>query len=265
MSTSLLDTPWLWPFLASALALVAVFSASLFRAAQADADAERSRGPRPPHPSARPGTALALGVGVPLTVIALYAALGAPRALDPLALGVDLDGRSVRVEDSVDALAKHLNAQPDDLEGWLMLARSRKVLGQNAEAAQAYARADALDRQALRRDPDRLADWIEARILADQHRFDPQTLALLAEAMALAPEHPGVLMMRGLAALDRGDRDAARRAFTTLRDQQAPGSPDQAALERALSGLGRGEDPRVRRAPDAGGGVGSTTPTPPSR
>ena len=94
-------------------------------------------------------------------------------------------------------------------------------------------------------DPELLADWIEARILADDHHFDARSRELLAQAMALAPEHPAVLMMRVLAALDRGDATAARQGLKRLSAQYAPGSADRQALDEALRRLDAGEDPRA--------------------
>ena len=45
----------------------------------------------------------------------------------------------------VDNLAARLEDEPDDLAGWRMLARSWEMLGNPAAAAQAYARAIALE------------------------------------------------------------------------------------------------------------------------
>ena len=231
-------TPWLWPFLLSAIVLVIAFSTSLQWAT---------------HSAMRPtahrrAISLGLVVGVPLCLVALYATLGHPRALDP-SQRQPRDAADEAMAQRIDGLAARLSHKPGDIAGWLMLARSRRALGQHAEAAQAFEQADALDVRRVREDPDRLTDWIESRMLAADQHFDALSLNLLAQAMARAPQHPGVLLLRGLAALDRGDRAAATRAFTTLRDQHAAGSPDRDALDDALSRLARGEDPRRHSAP----------------
>ena len=44
----------------------------------------------------------------------------------------------------VEGLAEKLKENPDDLKGWLMLARSYEVLGEVEKAGQARARAEAL-------------------------------------------------------------------------------------------------------------------------
>ena len=64
-----------------------------------------------------------------------------------------------------EALAKlraHLKAHPDDLTGWLLLARSEVGLGRYREGAEAYGRAAELSSDR----PDIAADWGEAQVMA---------------------------------------------------------------------------------------------------
>ncbi|GKQ59138.1 MAG: hypothetical protein L6Q74_20410 [Sphaerotilus natans subsp. sulfidivorans] len=228
MSAMLLPD-WLLPFLGVATVLAALFGASLVAAGD------------PAHPEAprrRAWQALAPGLGAPLALLALYVALGHPVALDPARRAPD---SADTVESMVERLAARLERDGGDVDGWLMLARSLKVTGRHREAAAAYEKAATRAVQ----DPELLADWIEARILADDHHFDARSRELLAQAMALAPEHPAVLMMRVLAALDRGDATAARQGLKRLSAQYAPGSADRQALDEALRRLDAGEDPRA--------------------
>ena len=253
--------PAIGPFAAVALLLVLLFTASLVRAgAPLGEDARLAK-----TPGAAVGRAqsLLLWLGLPLAMLALYLALGQPRALVPAERE---PGSPQQVESMVKRLSERLQREPDNVEGWLMLAHSYKVMGRAAESAEAFERADraAPDTGALpagaaasvggpagliseglwQRDPNRLVDWIEVRMLAAQDHFDARSLALLERAVALAPGHPGVLMLSGLAALDRADLGAAQRAFTALRDQSAPGSEDRATLDEALAKLAHGVDPR---------------------
>lgn len=255
---------WFWPFAATALGLVALFTFSLSRAGRATlVSGEVGEGaPR--------GQAFAFAVGLPLLALALYAALGQPRALNPAERET---GSVAQVESMVERLAERLQRDPGDVKGWLMLAHSYKVMGRAAESAEAYEQADraAPDTgapaaavaaasvagpagliaagQPWQRDPNRLVDWIEVRMLAADDHFDARSLQLLRRAQALAPQHPGVLMLSGLAALDRHDFAAARAAFTALRDQSDPGSEDRATLDEALAKLAQGVDPRRAAAP----------------
>ncbi|NDY91484.1 tetratricopeptide repeat protein [Ideonella livida] len=238
--------PWLLPFMAAAVALVALFSASLVWAAGAPQAPAANAAPSGVAPGWARG---ALWMGPALAVLLLYVALGTPRALNPAEH--QADDPAAEMEARVERLLERLRREPQDRAGWLMLGRSLKVLGRLTQAADAYAQAG----DAALADPDVLTDWVEARILVADHHFDDTSRALLARAMALAPDHPGVLLLRGLAALDRGDPRSARQAFAQLREQHSPDSPDRAALDEAIRRLDAGQDPRAR-PPSAGPGQG---------
>ncbi|MDO5289648.1 MAG: hypothetical protein Q4F13_08455 [Pseudomonadota bacterium] len=268
---------WLWPFLLLGMALAGLLAASLVwasgapaarpaaaRANEADVmdAANAADAADTAHAGSRPRSggrlpAWLITLAAPLLVVALYAALGNPRAINPLARQPVPDEAA---ETMVSQLAARLQVEPGNLQGWLMLARSYKVLGRYAESADAWEHAKDL----VWNDADSLAEWTEARILAHGQRFDRRSQELLARAMSLAPEHPGVLLLRGLAALDRGDAAAAQKAFTTLRDQYPDASPDRNALDAALAQITAGQDPRPQR-PAASESQAPKTPLAPNQ
>ena len=225
---------WLLPFLGAAALMMAAATAGLGWAAGG---------------GARRWT-WGLALGVPLAVLALYVALGHPRAINPAERQ-----RAPQVDPAtmVQGLADKLAREGGSPAQWTMLARSYKVLGRHAEAAATYERA----LPALMRDADALADWIEARLLANGERFDARTLDLLAQARQLAPQHDGVLLLDGLAALQQGDRPRAQARFSALRDALPEGSPDRQAMDQALAEIAQGRDPR-RGAAVAGIGAPET-------
>lgn len=67
------------------------------------------------------------------------------------------EDRSAFVQSMVDRLASRLEEEPDDLEGWLRLARAYSVLGQTEGAADAAARARSLAETLPEGDPGRVA------------------------------------------------------------------------------------------------------------
>ncbi len=235
--TMVFTTDWLWPFVLVAMALVAVFTASLTGAASHSAAGGEGAG-EAPRRALR--TTWFVTLAVPLIAMALYAALGNPRGLNPRERQPTPDEPA---ETMVGKLAERLKTQPDNPQGWLMLARSYKVLQRHAESAEAFEHARALAWD----DVEAMSEWTEARILSQGQRFDRRSQELLARAMSLEPDHPGVLMLRGLAALDRGDVPSAQKVLTQLRDVYAEGSPDRQALEGALAQLAEGRDPRGQR------------------
>lgn len=191
-------------------------------------------------------TWVALGVAAPLLVaavgLAVWWTLGRLQPANPAAVQAQVQ---TQVQDQVQHLRERLAHNPGDTQGWLMLARSLKVTGRASEAASAYEHAG--DR--ARQDPALLTDWIEARVLAEGQHFDPTSLTLLTQAIALAPYHPKVLMLHGLAALDLDDLATARQVFLVLREQHPAGSPERQQLDVALARLARGEDPRQPASP----------------
>lgn len=228
---------WLLGLMAAAALLVALSAAALVWAAGSATPASSSA-------TAPPATRRwqwGLMLGVPLLVLGLYTQLGHPLAADPERQHpADLSAPTM-----VRKLAQRLAANPNQPEAWLMLARSYQVLGQPAQAVDAYARAAAL----AVRDLDVLTDWIEARIMAAQGRFDPESRRLLALAQALmqqqAVPHPGTLVLLALAELDAGQPQAARPYFEQLLPLYPDDSLDRLAIQQALTALRAGRDPRA--------------------
>lgn len=231
---------WLLPFLGTAAVSMAAASAWMASAATPVAASPASPAAAAAE-EARPGSRslrlwrLGLTLGLPLAVLSLYVALGHPRALDPAQRARPADAPTM-----VDKLAARLAAGQGTAQDWAMLARSYRVLDREAEAAAAYEHVQDL---ALT-DADLLADWVEARLLAAGRRFDSRSLQLLQQGLSLAPRHPGLLLLDGLAALQQGQRARAVSRFAALRELQPEGSPDRQAMDRALAELAAGRDPR---------------------
>ena len=80
-------------------------------------------------------TAIALLIALPLAATAGYALLGNPRGLDPMQTQPQTRVSPGQIEAMVVKLAEKLKNNPDDASGWVMLARSYKVLERFAEAA----------------------------------------------------------------------------------------------------------------------------------
>jgi len=130
----------------------------------------------------------------------------------------------------VQQLADHLQKNPDDMDGWLMLARSYTVLGRYAEAENAYAHAQTRVMQ----DSSLLVSWVELRVMLGNRQFDARSNELLEQAAKLAPDDPEVMLLRTLAALDRGDKATANALVDKLHERFPPGTPDRENLDAVL-------------------------------
>lgn len=182
-----------------------------------------------------------LVLGVPLLAMAAYAKLGHPVAANPV-----LHLPDNAAETMVSKLAAKLQANPDDPAGWLMLARSQKVLGKLPESDLAYEQARAL----VLTQVDDLADWIQVRLDLAQGRFNSQTQELVAAAARLDPAHESVLLFSGLLAIDQGRYPQAMAHLQRLQTRYEAGSADHDALTQVLAQLKAGQDPR--KPPGAG-------------
>ena len=143
--------------------------------------------------------------------------------------------REAMVRAMVAGLAARLERQPDDLEGWRMLARSWGVLGEPEKAADAYA-------EVARRAPDDLGaqtDYAGALLALDATDVppSPEVVAQLQKVLALDQDNPEALFHLGRAAAARGDSTGAVRHWQRLLAQLPASSPERAALENLLERL----------------------------
>lgn len=179
-------------------------------------------------PAARK-TAMVLLVLLPLMAVAGYLLLGNPRGLDPMQTQVRVSPQ--QMEAMVAQLAEKLGRNPDDADGWVMLARSYKVMGRYAEAADAYARAGTrLDKEAPL-----LADYADVLSQAQGGNLGGKASELIARALRIDPDEPQALLLAGAAASDRRDFLAAADYWERLLRQLEPGSEEAETLQAAVA------------------------------
>jgi cytochrome c-type biogenesis protein CcmH len=174
--------------------------------------------------------ALAVVSSITLAGTGLYLALGRP----------DLPGRPTPAEDlrtaKPDASTDHpqgdvaamigqleaqMRSQPGNVEGWRMLGWSYLQTGRNAEAAEAYGRAAALE-------PDNveyLSAQGEATVLAAQSQVTPAAEAIFRRALSLDAADPRSRYYLAVARDQRGDRDGAMNDWIALLRSAPPGAP----------------------------------------
>jgi cytochrome c-type biogenesis protein CcmH len=116
-------------------------------------------------------------------------------------------------QDMVARLARRLEHNPNDLQGWLMLGHSYEVLQQLPLAVRAYERADRL---AGGRNVDALVGLAEALALGDSAELDGRAGKLLERAIALDPNSARALFYGAAAALRHGALPLARERFERL-------------------------------------------------
>jgi cytochrome c-type biogenesis protein CcmH len=207
--------------------------------------------------AARGGTpwVAAVFAGVlPIAAVLLYLMVGTPAALGPQsvsrAAGPGHDFTPEQVEKMVTDLAARLANEPDNLEGWVVLARTYSALKRFDAAAEAYERVVKL----APNEPDFLADYADALATSLGGNLSGKPLALVARALEIDPAHWKALALAGTEAFNRKDYRAAIGYWERLRAIAPAGSPfaqsvDSSIAEaRELGGL-KPDAPAVAAAP----------------
>jgi cytochrome c-type biogenesis protein CcmH len=116
-------------------------------------------------------------------------------------------------------LARELERDPQNLEGWLMLGRSYIALQEYPLALRAYERADRLSDG---KNAEALTGEAEVLALTDESELNGRAGRLIERALALAPDSGKALFFGGAVAARRGDLPLARARFVKLLEMDPP-------------------------------------------
>ena len=188
---------------------------------------------------------------VPLLAAGTYLLIGKPQALSPLATMPPGQMTPEKIQSMVTSLAERLKSNPGDAQGWVMLARSYKSLGRNAEAAEAYGKGES----AMEGDPDLLTDYADLLAMLAGGSLDGKPLALINKALHADPDHVLALWLAGTAAFNRRDYPDAvifwERAVRVLPE----GSEDGRMLSESVAEAKRRSNVKVDPAKVVAGHV----------
>lgn len=174
--------------------------------------------------------AIVLALALPLLALLGYGVLGNPRALDPMQTVSQQRMTPEQISGMVAKLAEKMKANPDDLQGWIMLGRSYKTMGRYPEAVEAYAKAEKL----IDTDPDLLATYAETIAMANGNGLAGKPTQLVNRALKLDPNHGHSLFLAGAAAMERGDRKQGIAYWEALLPQVEPGSDIEQMLRDGI-------------------------------
>ncbi len=155
----------------------------------------------------------------------------------PAAPGQMAPETQAKIQEMVAGLAKRLEGNPNDYDGWLMLGRSYTVLKNFDGAKTAYDKAGALK-------PDSVDPKLQY-MAALMTTVDPEAPAALPQnvtdaaiaVLKVNPKQPEALYVSGLARAKVGDKGGARTLWTQAKDAMPPDSPLRGDLERRLEAL----------------------------
>jgi cytochrome c-type biogenesis protein CcmH len=118
-------------------------------------------------------------------------------------------------------LARQLERDPQNLDGWLMLGRSYIVLQEYPLAVRAFERAD---RMSGGKNAEALTGEAEALALVDESELDGRAGRLIEQALVVAPDSGKALFFGAAVAERRGDWPLARQRFAKLLALNPPDS-----------------------------------------
>ena len=177
--------------------------------------------------------AAAVGAAVPVLAISVYLLIGSPEALDPeRQMAAHRQSRheitSEQIEGMIASLAARLRNEPDNVEGWTMLARSYNAIGRYAQAAKAYARLVKL----VPDDAVLMADYADALAMTLNRSLVGEPEKIVEKAVRIDPANIKALALWGSAAFERKDYAAAAERWQKI----LPLVPADSDIGRSTSG-----------------------------
>ena len=210
----------------------------MLRAARAREAAQAAQAPGPVDTGSRAhrwrwAAAIVLGLCVPALAAGVYASLGSPglpgRPFAETERPVEPPAAAAAFSEPVERLAARLAANPDDLEGWLLLGRSYVVLQRYGEAADALRQAAALSGG----DPDVLGMLGEAIVWANDGVVVPEAAGIFRQVLDARPQDPAARFHMALARAQAGEVREAYDMWLAL----AADTPADALWRGDLEGL----------------------------
>ena len=196
------------------------------------AAAEQPKGKRA---MAAPLIGLASVLIVPLVAVPLYLKAG-----NPGLPGVPLDQRMAEAEERGDYEAlvvkveQHLAQNPDDVEGWKVLAPAYRRGLRWADAVEAH-------RNIVRLSPPdaaAIADYGEAMVMAGEGMVSAEAHDLFGKALALDPKLPKARFYDALALKQEGKTDEAKAAFDAFLKDTPEDAPWRPMLLAEMQSMG---------------------------
>jgi cytochrome c-type biogenesis protein CcmH len=210
-------------------------------------------------------TAAVLGAALPIAAAVLYFALGSHEALGPAAkmtasapADAQHDMSPEKISEMAASLAARLEKDPNNADGWAMLAHTYYSLKRFPEAVAAYERATAL----VPDNADLLADYADA-LAATSNTLDGKPAELVQRALKADPTQWKALALAGTIAFNRKDFKQAVAHWEQLRATLPPESEIARSIDASIAeAKDLGGIKTVAAAPSAPAGAASTATAP---
>ena len=181
-------------------------------------------------------TAVVIALVFPMSALGLYIWLGAPEAISPMPFAsasveaATEQAAPPNLDQIAASLANKLQADPNNLEGWILLGRTHRSMGNLDAALSAFERA-------LKLNPDDELILARAEVLAakNQGRFDGEPWRVIREVLQRDPQNYGALLLAGSASYADNRYADALEFWQRARLQLSADHPDVPNLIEAMS------------------------------
>jgi cytochrome c-type biogenesis protein CcmH len=189
---------------------------------------------------ARNSIAYGVAAFIPIAAIIFYIAVGNPKAIDSSTAPATMPASTSeqpgsmsrqQIASNIEKLAARLKQNPNDAQGWLMLARSYMMQERFSDAATAYEHLTTLNPK----DASAWADYAEAQALANSQNLAGKPTEAIDRALQIDPKHQKALDLAGSAAFQAGDYKKAIDYWERLLKILPPDSEGSKAITQQIS------------------------------
>lgn len=208
-------------------------------------------------------TAAMVAAVLPIAAIVLYLVLGTPLALSPDAMRTaaapDDEEHATspqQIEAMIGQVKQKLEAEPNNVDGWIVLARTYYVTGRAEEAAKAYEKATSL----LPDNADLLADYADALGVAQGRSLEGRPAEIVARALKADPNHWKANALAGTIAFNKKEYAKAAGHWERTRAAVPPESPIAQSIAGSIA-----EARQLAGMPAAPAAAAATAPAAPPK
>ncbi len=177
--------------------------------------------------------AIPLAVFVPLLALAIYSVKGDLRAFDDVTLQTQMKEKptSADINAMVEKLAQKMKENPSDSEGWIMLARSYKVMKRYPEAVEALRKGLALTGE----QPEILLQLADVIAMKNGGSLLGEPAELVAKALDIDANNDMGLWLYGLANAEDGKFNEAIGFWQKLQTHYQPDDDDFKEVQKLIN------------------------------
>lgn len=169
----------------------------------------------------------------------IYSQLGSPNAQSKPGVFVTMQNAEVTeggptFREALDKIQLHLDANPDDIEGWSVMAKTARSVGDYSRTINAY-------KNIVRLQPDDAryrVEMLESYIAMAQGQITPAAKMVLQDLLRAEPNHPAAHYYLGLTRLQSGDEEGAKAIWLTLAESSAADAPWMPVVNKHLQDMG---------------------------